>query len=179
MRNSPGSTSVGRSPLGADSQELNANPVFDELFDAIVAGDLVAEDEVLEVGSAPPITDTKKSRSSRSKGPRLVKLTVIAAALVLLAAGLTFGLDTGAPGPKNSLPEGASITPWHAARLLPVSMHPPTSQASANWQLVSLVVDQGWHVNTSGPPPARVELSDDHNLLCLGGSLCLSVSSAA
>ena len=56
-----------------------------------------------------------------------------------------------------------------------MTLRPPTSQSSALWQLVSLVVDQGWHVNTSGPPPYwPTELSDDHNLLRPSGSLRLS-----
>jgi photosystem II stability/assembly factor-like uncharacterized protein len=139
-----------------DSQELSANPVFDELLEAIVEGGYVAKDDYLGADPTSLKTGTAESRSDRSKPPRLVTLMTIAAGLVLLAAGLTLGLGTGGPNPKDSLPNGARITPWHAARPLPVTLHPVTSQGSATWQLVSLVVDQGWHVNTSGPPPGQL-----------------------
>ncbi len=137
-------------------EELIADPVFGELAEAIVAGDFEVKDELLESDDILPRTGTTRSRLDRTKRPRLTTLLTVAAALVLLAAGLTFGLATGGPHPADSLPNGARITPWHAARLLPVTLHPPTSQGSNSWQLVSLVVDQGWQVNTSGPPPSEL-----------------------
>ena len=156
MRNSLTVLGAADPARGADFQELRANPVFDELFEAIVAGDLVALDDHLGADPTSPKTGTAESRSDRSRRPHLVALITIAAALVLLVAGLTLELGTGGPNPKNGLPTGAQITPWHAARLLPVILPPPTSQGSAKWQLVSLVVDQGWQVNTSGPPPGQL-----------------------
>ena len=75
---------------------------------------------------------------------------------MLIAAGLTIGLGARGPSSNDSLPSGAHVTPWHAARLLPVTLHPSTSQSSATWQLVSLVVDQGWHVNTTAPPLSQL-----------------------
>ncbi len=139
-----------------DIQQLRADPVFDELVDAIVAGDYVANGEELLLDGAPPKTVVARLRVDLDQLPRITTLMTIAAAVVLLAAGLTFGLETGGPSPKDSLPSGARITPWHAARLLPVTLHPSTSQGSGKWQLVSLVVNQEWKVNTSGPPPGQL-----------------------
>ena len=110
-----------------DFQELGANPVFDELLEAIVAGDLVAKDDHLGADPTSPKTGTAESRSDRSRRPHLVALITIAAARVLLVAGLTLELGTGGPNPKNGLPNGAQITPWHAARLLPVILQPRRS----------------------------------------------------
>ncbi len=139
-----------------DIEGLSAAPAFDELAEAIVSGHLVANQEHGGEDSTSPLTGTADFRSDRSKRPRLVILMTIAGALVLLAVGLVLGLTTRAPSPKDSLPNGARITAWHAARQLPVTLQPSTSQGSAKWQLVGLVVDQGWHVNTSGPPPAQL-----------------------
>ena len=82
-----------------DSQELNANPVFDDLVEVIVAGGFVAEDEQLGADPVSPETRTLGTGFNQSKRPRLVALIAIAAALVLIAAGLTIGLRTGGPTP--------------------------------------------------------------------------------
>jgi hypothetical protein len=137
-------------------QELGAHPIFDELADAIVACDFVTEDEELGSDNTAPRTRGARLRFERAGRPRVTALVTITAALVLLAAGLTFGLETGGPRPQDSLPSGARITPWHAARLLPVTLHPSITQVPAKWQLVSLVVNQGWQVDTSGPPPGQL-----------------------
>ena len=139
-----------------DFQGLKANPVFDELLEVIVAGDFVADDMHFGEDPVSPDTRTARSRLNQSKRPRLMALIGIAAALVLIAAGLTIGLGAGGPSSDDSLPSGTHVTPWHAARLLPVTLRPSTSQSSASWQLVSLVVDQGWHVNTTAPPLSQL-----------------------
>jgi hypothetical protein len=139
-----------------DIGELIAHPVFSDLAEAIVTGEFEVKDELLESDDILPRTGTSRQRLDRTKRPRLTMLLTVAAALVLLAAGLTFGLDSGGRHPADSLLNGAQITPWRAARLLPVTLRPSASQGSNSWQLVSLVVDQGWQVNTSGPPPSQL-----------------------
>lgn len=143
-------------PRLIDIGRLKSDPVFAELAEAIIAGDFEVEDELLESDDIVPRTGTVRSRLYRTKRRRLATLLTVAAALVLLAAALTFGLDRGGRHPADSLPNGARITSWHASRLLPVTLRPTTSQGSNSWQLVSLVVDQGWQVNTSGPPPSQL-----------------------
>ena len=156
MRNSLSVLRAADPALHVDFLELKANPVFDELLEVIVAGGVVAENEQLGADPVSPETRTPGSGFKRSKRPRLVALIAIAATLVLIAAGLTIGLGTGGPSSNDSLPSGAHVTRWHPARPLPVTLRPSTSQSSATWQLVSLVVDQGWHVNTTGPPPGQL-----------------------
>jgi photosystem II stability/assembly factor-like uncharacterized protein len=138
---------------GTDFQELEATPVFDELLAAIVSGQFVADDALSmnpksHHGGDRPETVHHKRR-------RLTALVSVAAALVVLAACLTIGLGTGPQASHSSLPKGAQVTPWHSPRPLPVTFHVPSSgQTSQSWQLVSLVVNKGWNVDTSGPPPA-------------------------
>ena len=136
-----------------DFQVLETTPIFDELLDAIVSGQFVADDGL----STDPKSHhgAERPETAHHKHGRLTVLVSVAAVLVLLAAGLTIGFGTGPHASHSSLPNGAQVTPWHAARPLPVAFHVPgDSQSSESWQLVSLVVNKGWNVDTSGPPPA-------------------------
>jgi photosystem II stability/assembly factor-like uncharacterized protein len=136
-----------------DFQVLESTPVFHELLDAIVSGQFVADQAV----TTTPKSHHRRGRSGsvHSKRRSVAALVSVAAALVVVAAFLTTGLGTGPQGAHSALPEGSRVTPWHAARPLPVTFHvPSSSQTSENWQLVSLVANAGWNVDTSGPPPA-------------------------
>jgi photosystem II stability/assembly factor-like uncharacterized protein len=143
-------------PVNRMSLELlKEAPVFDELRDAIVSGRLVADEESA-ITHFQPHNGRRGPESGHAKRAYFGALVTVMAALVLLAGGLALGLGTAHPSSRVSLPSGAQITPWHAARPLPVSLHPSRTHTSGSWRLVSLVANAGWRVDTSGPPPGQL-----------------------
>ena len=143
-------------PLGdVDFQAADLKRAFDDIFDAIVDGAISADDGQFVAGTPAFHAETDNSKTRRSKH-RVLALSAIAAAVALVAASLILGLGHGGPSPSSSLPVGSHVTAWHAARPLPVTLQPPASRAAASWELVSLVVNAGWQVNTSGPPPGQL-----------------------
>ncbi len=119
---------------GMDFQVLEATPVFDELLDAIVSGQFVADDALST--NSKSHHGGERPKTAHHKRAHLTALISVAGVLVLLAAGLTIGLGTGPHASHSSLPNGARVTPWHAARPLPVNFHVPSSgKTSQSWQL--------------------------------------------
>jgi photosystem II stability/assembly factor-like uncharacterized protein len=160
------STIAAADPVrSVDFSELCASPVFTDLAEAIVAGDIGPQDEHESVASP---SFPARSGSTHSTRQRVATLVTVAATVVVLATALTIALGGSSSNSKVSLPVGARVTPWHAARKLPVALHPATSTGSVGWQLVSLVANQGWQVDTSGAPPSE--------LTCPAVSICYGLS---
>lgn len=136
-----------------DLDALEATQIFDDLCIAIISEDVVSGIEDLDPIPEPMSADESLAPRGRSKQARLVTITTVVAVLLLVAA-LTITLTRGQQHSHASLPSGAHVTPWHAARRLPVEFRVARSQTSTSWQMVSPVVNAGWQLNTSGPPPS-------------------------
>jgi photosystem II stability/assembly factor-like uncharacterized protein len=137
---------------------LEDSPIFDDLFEAIVSSEL-AVDEVRLQSVSGSLEGPTISTPGGLRTPRLRVAVALVAAVALVTISLVIGLGggpTNTPTSRPSLPSGAQVTAWHTARPLPNLLHTTVGQTSNGWQLVSLVVNEGWRLDTTGPPPAQL-----------------------
>jgi hypothetical protein len=145
-------------PVNLEEVEgFSATPVFEELFDAIVSSELSESSAGLE-GETPLI---KLGPSAQPTGNRLRTILLGAAALILIAAGLTAIFQQEAPS-------GREITPWHAARSLVSHAPRPALGGGGSWQVVDDLLSSSWQQNTAGPPPGGID--------CPSVSACYALS---
>jgi photosystem II stability/assembly factor-like uncharacterized protein len=104
----------------------------------------------------------RKSRGQTHRRRWILTVGLVAAAIILIATGLTLA--------GSSSSSGFRTTQWHAARSLSAAPTPPGSLHTAGWQLVDDLISTGWQQNTAGPPPG--------GLACPTVSACYALSGA-
>ena len=149
---------------GAVERALS-DPVFDELFEAIVA------DSDREPDDWTPALALRPRRSAH--GSWRVPVAAVAAAVVLLGVLAGVGVIGGGGGLRSPF-----TTSWNAGRPFVHTGAGGAASKHGTWQLVDAVLSGTWQQNLYGPPPGIFSCSPDGTCYDLAGTYPSSMATA-
>jgi photosystem II stability/assembly factor-like uncharacterized protein len=142
-----------------------ADPVFDELFEAIVSNSA-------EEPSWWPIEVGRQPRRPTRRGWRM-PVAAVAAVVVLLGVLVGVGVIGGGGGLRRPF-----TTSWKAARPLVYTGQEGAATKHGSWHLVDAVLSGTWQQNVYGPPPGIFSCSPSGTCYDLAGRYPSSVATA-
>jgi photosystem II stability/assembly factor-like uncharacterized protein len=136
---------------------FSADPSFDDLF-----AQIVAHPHTSAIEPSVELESTADRHRLRLTSRQRHRLLAVAAAIVLLAAGLT--VEAESQNHSNS-----RTTAWRAGRPVPSTQAPTHGATSSpDWQLVDDLQSSSWQQNTTGPPLGPID--------CPSVSACYALS---